>query len=397
VAFRGNVSPQRPATRREFLQGRAAAQAAQDLVRDAAGAVGGDGSRGAASTPSRYLVQIGRRAMACQFEVVLNAGQYEQANEAAIEALDRVDQIEQQLSIYRPQSEVSRLNRAAGGRRVPVSPELFALVEQARRLHDQTGGALDITSGPLSAAWGFLQRTGHLPTAQQLAAARQRVGSRHLELDPGSRSIRYLRAGMEINFNSMGKGYALDQCAAALRRAGLDDFLVHGGQSSMLASGDQASTPARGWPVGLRHPLRPQQRLATLCLRHRALATSGAGTQYFHHEGKRYGHLIDPRTGRPAERVFSTTVLAPTAAEADALATAFYVMGPQAAAAFCRNRPELAAILVCPHERPGSIVLHVRGLDPDQWQLLDDQAKVVGPDPRRPAGRRKAAGQGPPG
>ena len=143
----------------------------------------------------------------------------------------------------------------------------------------------------------------------------------------------------------------------------------------MLASGlpgqprEAPAGLAPGWRVGLRHPLRFDQRLAEIRLQDRALATSGARTQSFVHGGRRYGHILDPRTGWPAEGIFSTTVIAPSAALADALSTSFHVMGPEAAMDYCQTRPEIAAVLVCPAQRSGGFEVRTAGLAEDDLRL----------------------------
>ena len=165
---------------------------------------------------------------------------------------------------------------------------------------------------------------------------------------------------MRLNLGSIGKGYAVDRAVEHLLAAGVSDFLVHGGQSSVAARGsavgplkiaaasDQppaARTARSPWKIGVKDPLRDERRLGQVELNDRALGTSGAQFQSFRHRGRRYGHILDPRTGWPADGMLSVTVLAPTAAEADALSTAFYVMGPEAAMSYCRHRPAIAAIL----------------------------------------------------
>ena len=350
-----SVSP-RP-TRRDFLQGKAAADA---LVEITSGA-GADWGLPQAE-PGSYLLKIARRAMACQFEFFFNAGQYAQANEAALAALDLVDRLEDQLSVFREHSEVSRLNRQAADEPVPVEPRLFALLEQAVTIHAATGGTYDVTAGPLSRVWGFMRRAGTIPDPQELDAARHCVGSQHLALDPNRRTLRFLQAGVEINLGSIGKGYALDRCAELLAELGVDDYLLHGGNSSVLARGARGGlAPDAGWPIGVRNPLRPSCRVGQLRVKDRALATSGSGTQFFVREGRRFGHILDPRSGWPAEGVLSVTVLAPTAAEADALSTAFYVMGHQAAGDYCQSHPEIACVMLCPGARGEHRAAHVRG------------------------------------
>jgi thiamine biosynthesis lipoprotein len=355
-------------TRREFLQGKAAADA---LVQAACG----DTLPGEMPEPAAggYLLQWSRRAMACKFEFFLNAGQYPRAAEAAVAAFDLVDHLEDQLSVYREHSEISQLNRSAAGGSVAVEPRVFALLEQAVRIFHETEGAYDITAAPLSNVWGFTRRAGSIPTPDTLAAALERVGSEHLELDSGSSSVRFRKVGIEINLGSIGKGFALDRCAELFLAEGVHDFLLHGGHSSVLARGANASLgPEQGWSVGVRNPLHPDRRLGQLSLRGRALATSGSGTQFFMHHDRRYGHILDPKSGWPADGVLSATVLAPTAAEADALSTAFYVMGPQRAREYCAGHPQFAALLVCPGVREGGLEQHLIGLDEHEWSPVDE-------------------------
>jgi thiamine biosynthesis lipoprotein len=137
-----------------------------------------------------------------------------------------------------------------------------------------------------------------------------------------------------------------------------------------LARGNQPGGDGLGWRVGVRHPLRPEERMGEIVLQNQSLSTSGAGTQFFIRRGQKYGHILDPRTGRPAEGLYSVTVLAPTATEAEGLSTAFYVMGAQKAAEYCGSRPEIAALLVAPGEREGDVRLIALGPDNRQWLRL---------------------------
>jgi thiamine biosynthesis lipoprotein len=246
------------------------------------------------------------------------------------------------------------------------------LIEFAKRLHYDTEGVLDITSGPLSEAWGFSRREGRVPSDEQIDEARQRIGMQYVDLDPARHTIAFRRPNMAINFNSLGKGYALDRMAELLAAHEIDDILLQGGKSSVLGRGDQPGSNEAGWRVGVRHPLRTNERMAELVLHNQALSTSGAGTQFFIRRGRRYGHILDPRTGRPAEGLYSTTVLAPTAVEAEALSTAFYVMGPQKAAEYCSTHPEIAALLIAPGNREGDVRLIALGSDNSQWLRLAD-------------------------
>ncbi len=370
------MAPKRKSSRRDFLKGRAAGRALQDLADQAGSHLDAPDSSDAAATegsaPS-YLVQISRRAMAVEFQVYLNAGEDPDAPEAALEALDLVEALENQMTVFRGDSEISDINRRAAHEPVAVEPRLFTLFQQALALSSETEGAFDITAGPLSKVWGFHRRQGRFPGENDVKEVLRTIGSRWVELNSENRTIRFLRQGVEVNLNAIGKGYALDRCTDVLRQAGIENFLMHGGQSSIQAAGSRASggQSKLGWIVALRHPLRPDKRMAEIRLRDGALGTSGSGVQFFHHKGRRYGHVLDPRTGWPAEGVFSATVIAPTAAQADALSTAFYVMGLEKAQEYCSEHEDLAAIIVCPGERKGSVVVHPIGLGDDDWTLLD--------------------------
>ena len=357
--------------RRDFLQGKSAVRALGDLVLHL---LPGELPEAGPDEPigETYLFHATRQAMACRFEVFFNAGQYRHETEAALEVLDLVNALEEQLSFFRPESELSRINARAAAGPVEVEAGLFGLLELAQRLSAEPAGALDITSTPFWELWGFARRQGAIPRDEELADARQLVGSHLVELDPQHHTVRFLKPGVRLNLGSIGKGYALDRCVEKLAELGLEHFLLHGGQSSVTARGMRGIAPAGanaagpGWVVGLRHPLRMDRRVGEIRLRTRALGTSGAQFQSFWHRGRRYGHILDPRTGRPAENVFSVTVAAPTALLADALSTAFYVMSPDAVLEYCRSRPELGVVLFCPARRSGGFELRTCGLTDDE-------------------------------
>ena len=316
-------------------------------------------------TADSYLVKVGRRAMACQFQVFLNAGQYVDGCPIAIEALDLVEKLEAQMTVYRPESEISTINREAACGPVDVESELFDLLARSVALWKVTDGAFDITAGPLSEVWGFARRQGRMPSQDELQEALTGVGSQWLRLNRDDQSIHFEREEVQINLGAIGKGEALDRAAAILTDSGIGDYLFHGGQSSVLARGNRAGSD--GWMVGLVHPLHPQRRIGQIRLRDRALSTSGSGTQFFTHRGRRYGHILDPRTGQPAAGMLSCTVIAPTAAEGDALSTALFVMGPAAAADWCRSRPEISAILIYPGRKPGTVSTETINLGDNEW------------------------------
>jgi thiamine biosynthesis lipoprotein len=237
---------------------------------------------------------------------------------------------------------------------VAVESGLFGLLSLAARLHGETDGAFDISVGALIKAWGFFRRCGRVPSATERSEVMTRVGMAHVELEPRGRTVRYRRPGLEINLGSIGKGYALDRAAELLRTTwGVRCGLLHGGHSSVYGLGTNPAD-GRGWAVAIQHPWQVRRRLAVVRLRDRALGTSAATFQHLEYNGRKLGHILDPRTGWPAEGVASASALAPTAAAADALATAFYILGPEPTRAYCEAHPEIGAALLPAgkHARP---------------------------------------------
>jgi len=306
--------------------------------------------------------------MACRFQIFLNAGQYAHGLAAALEALDLLELLEQQMSIFRPDSLVQQINRQAAFEPVVVEDRLFELLQLADAVYRLTEGAFDLTSTPLWEVWGFAQRRPRIPTQAELAQALEQVGWQYVCLNPADRTIRFTRPGIRLNLGSIGKGYALDRCAEVLRQAGIEHFVIHGGQSSVLALGTRRDGGGLGWPVGLRHPLRPQRRLGELWLQDLALGTSGSGVQFFSSGGRRWGHIIDPRTGQPGgQDILSVTVLARSAAEADALATGLFLLGEEKTRQLSELRPDLGALLVLPDPQTGDVRVLPIGLAESLW------------------------------
>jgi thiamine biosynthesis lipoprotein len=297
----------------------------------------------APATKEGFWLHLARPAMACKFEITLPSELGEHLD-AAQAALGAIEQLEEQLSIFRDSSELSFINRAAAAGPVPVEERLYLLLEQCQQIHALTRGAFDITSTPLSRVWGFLRRQGRLPTEQELAEARARVGMQHVQLDPEARTVRFEREGMALNLGSIGKGYALDRVAAQMREAGVGTALLTAGASSVLALGD--GPDGEGFMVGLRDPFTHDQRMGTVRLRSAALGVSGSGEQNFVVDGKRYGHILDARTGWPVVDRAYVAVVAPTAAVADALATACFVGGRHTAEAYVADHEEVSVLMM---------------------------------------------------
>jgi thiamine biosynthesis lipoprotein len=327
--------------RRDFLRPNHLAAVAGNAF----GALGVLAAASPKSPPDEFtLIRAARRAMATQFEIALPFRTTDALILAEL-ALDEVDRQEGLLTAYRETSEISRINRQASKDPIQIDASVFQLLALAGQLYRSTEGAFDITAGPLIKTWGFYRRCHRLPSARERAEARDRVGMCHVGLNPESRTVRFRKAGVEINLGSIGKGYALDRAAELLVSEGVKSALMHGGHSSIYALGAPPGD-ANGWRITVRHPWDPERRLAVLRLHDRGLATSAATFQSFETGGRRFGHIIDPRTGWPADGMASVTVVAPTAAEADALATAFFIQGPHWARRFCEANPDVSAVML---------------------------------------------------
>ena len=290
-----------------------------------------------------YWLHLARTAMACRFEITLPS-ELGHHLDAAKDALDTIDALETQLTIFRETSELSQVNREAADHPVVVEERLFQLLVECQRLWQLTDGAFDITTTPLSRTWGFLRRQGRLPSAEEIAEARTCVGMQHVRLDPAAQTVFFERPGVSLNLGSIGKGYALDRVAEQMSAAGVPTALLTSGSSSLFALG--AGHDGQGYEVGIRDPFDHVRRYGSVRLTSEALGVSGVGEQGFEHDGRRFGHIIDPRSGWPVEGRALVAVVAPGAALADALATAFFVGGPETVKRYHREHPDVSVVVI---------------------------------------------------
>jgi len=286
--------------------------------------------------------------MACEFVIQFPTSQPDRR--FAMEAFEWIERLEQQLSAYRESSDLSTLNRDAFENPTRVEHALFRLLKRCRDWWEQSEGAFDVTAGPLIKAWGFFQRQGSVPGEDELSKARATMGMEHVRFDEAARTIQFLRPGIELNLGAVGKGYALDSVAARLRRVGYRELLLGAGASSVLAVGNPPWDDC--WTVDVRHPHDRSRPIALVQLKDAALSTSGTSEQSFEHGGRRFGHVLDPRTGWPVTGMLQATVLAKEAVEAEALSTAFFVNGPAWAEEYCRRHKDVGALLI-PEGPPG--------------------------------------------
>jgi len=276
------------------------------------------------SVESIPIITAAREAMATRFEVALHGDDPTRLRAAAGEALEEIARLERMLSLFEPTSEIAHCNARAAAESVPVSPEVFRLLQRCRALTDETGGTFDITIAPLMRCWRFINDTGAVPTDEEIEQARACVGMRHVELAEADSTVRFTREGVMLDLGSIGKGYALECASALLAENEFENFLIHGGTSTICARGAQAD--GAPWRVAVKHPEENQPPLHIVDLSDESLSVSGIGGKSFTAaDGHEQGHVLDPRTGRPTRAARVAAVVCASATASDAWATALLV------------------------------------------------------------------------
>jgi thiamine biosynthesis lipoprotein len=314
----------------------------------------GPAASGAARAPER--LEASDRAMGTTFSLVLVGPARATLEAAAAAAFAEVHRLDRLLSNYTPDSEWSAVNRSAAQGPIAVSAELFDLLSACLTYSQQSGGAFDITVGPLMKVWGFYkndgalprQGEGVLPRKAEVSRALDRVGYRHVTLDPVTRTVRFDRDGVELDPGGIGKGYAVDRMVAVLKRHGVQMALVSGGSSSLYGLGAPPDEP-QGWKVAIGVPGAPDRTAAEVFLKDASLSTSGSYEKFFWADGRVYSHIMDPRTGYPAPGTASVSVLAPTAIDSEAWTKPYFVNGRNWTAA---HRAPTHRVFFCEDVRP---------------------------------------------
>jgi FAD:protein FMN transferase len=293
-------------------------------------------------------LELTEEAMGSSFSLVLFGPDRPGLESAAAAAFAEAHRLDRLLSNYLPGSEWSAMNREAASRPVRLTPELFALLSDCLEYSRMSGGAFDITVGPLMKVWGFFNGEGSLPQPKGITAALNRVGYRRVHLDPGRRTVRFARPGMELDPGGIGKGYAVDRMVAVLKQAGVRIALVSASGSSIYGLGAPPDEP-QGWPVTIRAPRDPSSVATHVVLENMSLSTSGSYEKFFWAEGRTYSHIVDPRTGYPAQGTSAVSVLAPRAIDSEAWTKPFFINGRAWASVhtpagfrvfFCEDRPQ---------------------------------------------------------
>jgi thiamine biosynthesis lipoprotein len=262
-----------------------------------------------------------------------------QAVDAAFVEIERAEEI---LSNWSETSQISEINRAAGVQPVVVSDELIAVLDRALDISRLTAGAFDITFASCGGLWSIRER--RIPTEEEIAACLPHVDYRRVALDFQQSAVFVADRCTRLGIAGLAKGYRVDRAARVLEARGIMDYVVDGGGDMRVSS----ATKGGPWNIKVAHPRRPGEALGTVGLASGAIATSGDYEWFFEADGVRYHHILDPATGRPAQKCVSATVIAESAVDADALATGLFVMGPSEGLALAERLPGVEALLIAP-------------------------------------------------
>ena len=287
------------------------------------------------------MVSDGAYVMGTVLEITLVSGDEESARTALTELFAEARRLEALFTTWDPESELSRLNRAAGGGPREVSAELANILSLSRGYGELTRGSFDVTVGPVVDLWAEASRRDAIPTEAELAAARRRVGFDRIRVLEGPRA-ELVEPGVAVNLGGVAKGYAIDRMLPILARHGIEDALLNFGQSSTWALGRPVDAP--GWRLLARGP--GDDFLGILTLEDRALSVSGSLEQWVEIAGRRYGHVLDPRSGEPLAQRRQSMVLAGDATLAEALSKAVLVLGEREGLALVEAQPDCEALLV---------------------------------------------------
>ena len=302
--------------------------------------------------------------MGTAIRVELWAEDRRQGELAAAAVMDEMHRIDRCMSPHKPSSELSRINREAARQPVPLSEEMYRLVDRALALSRLSDGAFDISYAAVGRLYDYRARLR--PDAAALEAARARVGWRHLHLDAQRRTLRFGLEGMCIDLGGFAKGHAVDRATALLQRRGIAHAMVSAGGDSR-AIGDHRGRP---WSVAIRHPRQPGEVVAVLPLEDTSISTSGDYERYFDEDGQRHHHLIDPATGRSPSSVHSVTILAADGLTSEALSKSVFVLGAQRGLALVESLAGIDAVVVdaAGALRASSGLMPAKALSPDQRQ-----------------------------
>jgi len=301
-------------------------------------------SRKPVETAHLSLYRSSHEAMGTLYTMEIYARSQDEANGLFELAFDEVDRIDSLLSNYQPSSELIRITEGAPKGPITTDPETFRFLERSLFWSEESGGAFDITVGPLLKAWGFFFHGGRIPSDSELASLRKTIGWNKVLLDPMTRTVRFRDATqLDLDPGSIGKGFAVDRVVQLLRSANVDAALISAGGSTIYGIGAPPGEP--GWTVNIPSPVGTNGPPAPVLLRDSSLSTGACTEKFFIKEGHRYCHIFNPQTMRPVEGTIQTTVIDPSATDSDALSTVVFVLGDQGSLALLSRFPEASALI----------------------------------------------------
>ena len=298
-------------------------------------------------------VKLAREAMATRFEIVLHGANPISLRAAGEEALEEIEWVEAQLSIYRTDSQINHANLRAAFQPVKLEPTIFELLKHCEHLSSVTQGAFDITLGPLVRCWGFMGGSGQLPAPEAIAAAQALVGMHHVHLDEQAYTVQFDREGVLLDLGSIGKGYALERAKEILVENGIQSALIHGGTSTVATIGIPPDQDA--WKIAITQPTGETEETTTMGIAEltgNALSVSAVWGKSFKTGDREYGHVLAARTGQPTAGAVQAAVTLPSATDADALSTALLVAGNHGIPWLDHHFPDHEYLLLKPGKCP---------------------------------------------
>lgn len=275
--------------------------------------------------------------------------------EAALDEMERMDRI---MSNYKNDSELSQLNKKAAKSPIPCQGDLLSVIEQSHYYSELSSGAFDITIAPIVTLWGFFSGKEHFPSNIEIERLLPAVSYKNVVINKSNgpqkpSTVFFKHAQTQIDLGAIGKGYAVDKALEIIKKSGIDNACINLG-GNIYVLGMPAGKNA--WKIGIQHPRDKNEILGYLELKDEATATSGDYERFFEIKGKRYSHIIDPRTGRPVNGTIAVTIVAPTGTEVDALSTSVFVLGPEKGMQLIKNIPDTHAMIAY-EEKDGKLMI----------------------------------------
>ena len=318
------------------------------------------------------LIKQTRMIMGTFAEVSIYSNNEKTAGNAIEGALNEMERMDRIMSNYKNDSELSKVNKKAAKSPVPCNEELLDVIEQSQYYSELSGGAFDITVSPIVALWGFFSEKGHVPSDKEIEKVLPAVSYKNIVInksnDPKKPATIFLKnTQTQIDLGAIGKGYAVDKALEIIRKCGIDNGCINlGGNIYVMGTPPDKNA----WKIGVQHPRDGNEILGYLELKNEATATSGDYERFFEFNGKRYSHIINPRTGRPVSGVLATTIIAPTGTKVDALSTIVFVLGREKGMELIKKIPNADAMIAY-EEKDGKIAM-------DMTQGFKDKFKKIG-------------------